>query len=169
MKAEYGPVPCRATKGSAGYDFFAVDDVMLCKGAWVEFDSGVRLDGDERPYIRTYREYMPSRAYDTDEGTTVRFGPILTETDKLYLDNWCMLIVPRSGLGFRYGFELANTVGVIDQDYRGPIRFKVRCERDITIQNGDRFAQGIIVPFGILSEERPPSKDREGGFGSTGE
>ena len=45
MKAEYGPVPCRATMGSAGYDFFAVDDVMLCKGAWVEFDSGVRLDG----------------------------------------------------------------------------------------------------------------------------
>ena len=168
MISDDGLVPCRATKGSAGYDFHAIDDIMLCKDTWVEFDSGVRLDGNERPYIRTYREYMPQRAYDTAEGA-VRFGPIVTETDRVYLDNWCMLIVPRSGLGFRYGFELANTVGVIDQDYRGPIRFKVRCERDITIQRGDRFAQGIIVPFGILSEERTPVKDREGGFGSTGE
>ena len=28
-----------------------------------------------------------------------------------------LLVVPRSGLGFRYGIKLSNTVGVIDADY----------------------------------------------------
>ena len=46
--------------------------------------------------------------------------------------------------------------------------FSVTADRDITIQCGDRFAQGLIVPYGILSEERPPTKERDGGIGSTG-
>ena len=167
MISDGGVVPCRATKGSAGYDFYAMDDIMLCAGKWTEFDSGVRLDGNERPYITAYREITPSRAYNVDDGT-VCFGPIVHEADKIYLNQWVMLIVPRSSLGFKYNFELANTVGVIDQDYRGPIRFKVRCDRDIMLQVNDRFAQGLIVPYGILSDERPPTKERDGGIGSTG-
>ena len=167
MISDGGVVPCRATKGSAGYDFYAMDDIMLCAGKWTEFDSGVRLDGNERPYITAYREITPSRAYNIDDGT-VCFGPIVHEADKIYLNQWVMLIVPRSSMSFKYGFRLRTGTSVIDQDFRGPITFSVTADRDITLQRNDRFAQGLIVPYGILSEERPPTKERDGGIGSTG-
>ena len=32
-------------------------------------------------------------------------------------DGWVLLIVPKSGLGFRYRLQLDNTVGGIDSDY----------------------------------------------------
>ena len=34
-------------------------------------------------------------------------------------DGWVLMLYPRSGLGFKYRMQLANTVGVIDSDYYG--------------------------------------------------
>lgn len=158
MISDGGVVPCRATKGSAGYDFYAMDDIMLCAGKWTEFDSGVRLDGNERPYITAYREITPSRAYNIDDGT-VCFGPIVHEADKIYLNQWVMLIVPYEELCQKYGLCFAETIKIIPSSYRGPIRFRVRCDRDITLQVHDKVATGYIVPFGMLSEERPPLRE----------
>lgn len=39
--------------------------------------------------------------------------------------NQCLLIYPRSGMGFKYRLSLANTVGVIDADYRNHILIKL--------------------------------------------
>ena len=164
MISDGGVVPCRATKGSAGYDFYAMDDIMLCAGRWTEFDSGVRLDGNERPYITAYREITPSRAYNIDDGT-VCFGPIVHEADRIYLNQWVMLIVPHEELCQKYGLCFAETVKVVPSACRDPIRFKVRCDRDITIQTYDKLATGYIVPYGILSEEHVPMKGRTGDLG----
>ena len=84
-----------------------------------------------------------------------------------------LLIVPRSGLGFRYGIRLSNTVGVIDADYcdsdnEGHIIISLENPSETTIElpEGKAFAQGIVVkyeiPDGAESEE-----SRAGGFGST--
>lgn len=149
MISDGGVVPCRATKGSAGYDFYAMDDIMLCAGKWTEFDSGVRLDGNERPYITAYREITPRRAYNID-GETVCFGPVVHEADKLYLNQWVMLIVPYEELCQKYGLCFAETVKTVLSTCRDSIRFKVRCDRDITIQVHDKIATGYIVPFGLF-------------------
>ena len=82
-----------------------------------------------------------------------------------------ILILPRSGYGVKTGFYLANTMGLIDSDYRDSIKvfFNIR-HGILDIKKGDRIAQFIIVPVGRLKDELPPSlRERRGGFGSTGE
>ena len=85
---------------------------------------------------------------------------------------WVLLIVPRSSLGFKYGLRLANTTGVIDSDYygaanEGHIQVRLTCDRPVTVAAGDRFCQGIFLPYG-LAEEEDSFAGRTGGMGSTG-
>ena len=84
-----------------------------------------------------------------------------------------LLIVPRSGLGFRYGIRLSNTVGVIDADYcdsenEGHIIISLENPSETTIElaEGKAFAQGIIVKYEI-PEGAESEESRSGGFGST--
>ena len=83
-----------------------------------------------------------------------------------------LIMVPRSGLGVKYGMRLTNTVGVIDADYycasnEGHIMASVVSSFPMTISAGDRFMQGVILPYYRCGEES--TKKRNGGFGSTGE
>ena len=85
---------------------------------------------------------------------------------------WVLLLMPRSSLGFKYGLRLTNTVGVIDSDYygaanEGHIQVRLTCDRHVHIRRGDRFCQGIFVPYG-LAEEAEETAQRTGGMGSTG-
>lgn len=84
-----------------------------------------------------------------------------------------LLIVPRSGLGFKYGIKLSNTVGVIDADYcdsdnEGHIIISLEnpSDQDVMLESGKPFAQGIIVKFEI-PEGAESNAARNGGFGST--
>lgn len=80
----------------------------------------------------------------------------------------------RSGLATKRGIRLANSVGVIDSDYRGEVIVALHNDSDIeqTISNGERIAQLIIIPYlncsakqaNALSETERGSN----GFGSTG-
>ena len=87
---------------------------------------------------------------------------------------WVLLIFPRSGLGFKHHLRLANTTGVIDSDYvnaanSGHILVKVvnGCDHAFTLQRGERFCQGVFVPYGLAEEASQPG-ERSGGLGSTG-
>lgn len=87
---------------------------------------------------------------------------------------WVLLLFPRSSLGFRHQMCLSNTVGVIDSDYslaanEGHILVKVHNGGDhaLCIHAGERFCQGIFLPYG-LAEEAEVSAARDGGIGSTG-
>lgn len=89
-------------------------------------------------------------------------------------NEWVLMLYPRSGLGFKYGFELKNTVGVIDSDYydsdnEGHIMAKIsQNEEDILyLQSGQGFMQGIFTEYGITRNDNAIAK-RNGGFGSTG-
>ena len=89
-------------------------------------------------------------------------------------EGWVLTIYPRSGLGFKYRFQLDNSVGVIDSDYRGEIRVGLVNQSDApyTIQPGDRVAQLAVVP--VVQAQLIPCADLDetergaGGFGSTG-
>ena len=86
---------------------------------------------------------------------------------------WVLMIFPRSSLGFKYDVRLSNTVGIIDSDYafaknEGHIMVKLRnpLDRPVTIARGDRFCQGVFLPYGT-AEESGEFAVRQGGFGST--
>lgn len=87
-----------------------------------------------------------------------------------------MLILSRSGHGFKHGTRLANCVGLIDSDYRGEIKVKLvrdpyDCPSGLQINPGDRIAQAIIVPIPEVEWEEGDLSETvrgEGGFGSTG-
>lgn len=84
-----------------------------------------------------------------------------------------LLVMPRSGLGFKYGIRLSNTVGVIDADYcdsdnEGHIIVSLEnpSGQDVQLEEGKPFAQGIVVKYEV--PEGAGSDDaRNGGFGST--
>lgn len=93
-------------------------------------------------------------------------------------NNYFLMIVPRSGLGFKYGVRLMNSVGIIDSDYinsdnEGHIWIKLvypilKCEqKPMIIKQGEAICQGIILPFGKFIDEDTDFKTRNGGFGST--
>ena len=84
-----------------------------------------------------------------------------------------LLILPRSGLGFRYGIRLTNTVGVIDADYcnsdnEGHIIISLEnpSTSNVQLPEGKAFCQGIVVNYEI-PEGSESDAERSGGFGST--
>lgn len=85
-----------------------------------------------------------------------------------------LFVFPRSGLGAKYGITLANSVGVVDSDYRGEIMVPLinHGQDAFTVETGMRIAQLIAMP--VLSQEWQEtdsldSTDRgTGGFGSSG-
>lgn len=83
-------------------------------------------------------------------------------------------IFARSGLATRQGLRPANCVGVIDSDYRGPVKVALHNDTDEAkvVYALDRIAQLIILPyfnvdFNIVDELDDTNRG-EGGFGSTG-
>ena len=81
-------------------------------------------------------------------------------------------IFPRSSI-YKTNTMLANSVGVIDSDYRGPLIIKLRKMKNYTsYKSGERCAQLLIQPVSnieFVEVEELESTDRgEGGFGSSG-
>lgn len=88
-------------------------------------------------------------------------------------EGWLLQIFPRSSLGFKYRLTLNNTVGIIDSDYynadnEGHIFIKMtNCgDKNLTIEKGKAFAQGVFTEYGITVDDEAAG-ERTGGFGST--
>lgn len=84
-----------------------------------------------------------------------------------------MLIFSRSGHGFKSGIRLSNCVGVIDSDYRGEVKVKLKSDSDaLFVEQGDRIAQAMVIPFPRVQftevNELSETVRGAGGFGSTG-
>lgn len=80
-------------------------------------------------------------------------------------------VMPRSGLGTKYGIKLNNTVGLIDPDYRGNVFVSISTDEEYTLQPYERFAQLVIVPVLLgyeFVDELDDTARGDGGFGSTG-
>lgn len=102
-----------------------------------------------------------------DTGLNVSFDP-----------DHVLMIHGRSGLASKYGIRLSNGVGVVDADYRGPLKVILRSDR-LTLSEliqqikvGDRVAQAILMPIPEVRWQHVYELDAtdrgEGGFGSTG-
>lgn len=84
-----------------------------------------------------------------------------------------LLVFSRSGHGFHHGVRLANSVGVIDSDYRGTVQVRLHCDGPHwTVEPGDRVAQGLLLPIERVEfvdhEELTETKRGKRGLGSTG-
>lgn len=87
------------------------------------------------------------------------------------------LLFPRSSI-YKVDLSLANSVGVVDANYRGEVKFmfkeavmgeySVGCRYNI----GDRIGQLIVMPLPqfepVFVDELDNTNDRGGGYGSTG-
>ncbi len=147
MRQEYDGIilPRRQTKYSAGYDFYIPYDLCINSYNATMFPTGVR-------WVR-----------DDDEQYDPNWPPI----------NLVLMCFPRSSLGFKYGTHLVNTAAIIDQDYccadnEGHIICKMMTNSIVQLNKGDRYMQGIILPFGLVENDSPVSEARTGGIGSTG-
>lgn len=87
---------------------------------------------------------------------------------------YTLLIFPRSSMFKKHGVMLANSVGVLDEDYAGAqdeLRLHIYnpTHEPITIAAGERVAQGLFAPILRAEwEEAEASSANRGGFGSTG-
>lgn len=89
-------------------------------------------------------------------------------------EGWRAVVVPRSNIS-KHPWVLANSVGIIDSDYRGEwlVKFKaITDEVTLPYTVGERIAQVYFervtdVAFAEV-EELDQTERGEGGFGSTG-
>lgn len=84
-------------------------------------------------------------------------------------------IFARSSTPLKKGLIVANGVGVLDSDYCGPtdeVKIQVMnvTAGPVTVQKGDRIAQGVVMPFVRVEIEEGAGAEApsRGGFGSTG-
>ncbi len=94
----------------------------------------------------------------------------------IFIDDphYAAMLLPRSGLGHKYGIVLGNLTGLIDSDYQGQLFVSVwnRGPLRYTIDVGERIAQLIVVPvvqaaFEIVTDFST-SQRGDGGFGHSG-
>lgn len=76
----------------------------------------------------------------------------------------------RSSLGIKKGLCLSNGTGIIDSDYVWNIGISIynRSDETVSIEEGERFAQGIFESYLLTCDDEPLESQRLGGFGSTG-
>src|ERR1041385_5634994 len=160
-KSEGVTLPQHGSDKAAGYDITAISDPIII---------GYRNEGDNSWSSVDYIEY--------------KTGLFIAPQSRLHLHT---LIHPRSSIS-KYNLVLANSIGLIDNDYRGEIlcRFKYIWQpEDLVIESnikgfihmdkiykkGDKIAQ-LIAEFTNFIEfkfvdELDQTERGEGGFGST--
>lgn len=162
-------LPSYATQGSAALDLVATKDYTIYPGERVMIGTGLAI------WIGSSSlEDRPPWSYFYDNNSVAGF------------------IIPRSGLGTK-GLVLANTIGLIDQDYQGELKisawnsnermWKLEHETNnvtdisghtkIEIKAGDRIAQMYFAPvikaqWDIVEEFTDSTERGAGGFNSTG-
>ena len=84
------------------------------------------------------------------------------------------VVAGRSGHGLKHGVTMANSIGVIDSDYRGEISVVLinHGSEPFEVRRGDRIAQMVITELPevelLLSDKLSATDRGQGGFGSTG-
>ena len=131
-------IPVRKTANSAGYDVEAASDMV----------------------IPPYKPGMKPSLIPT--GLKAYCQP----------DEFFMLVNRSSGP--KKGFLMSNSIGIIDADYYGNsdndghifVCLQNEGDKVIEIKKGDRFVQGIFIPY-LVTDDDATTDLRKGGIGST--
>ncbi len=154
----YYDLPSYATPDSAAMDLVCTEDVVLYPGETKMIPTGLAI------WIGATLMKPQLVLHSQDDG----IGSIASY-DQLGMEG---LILPRSGLGTQ-GLVLANTIGLIDEDYQGELKvsawnrntenpkvtdfllngsetvkyFAEGLRSNIELKAGDRFAQLMFIPI----------------------
>jgi dUTP pyrophosphatase len=121
-----------------------------------------------------------SAGYDIESAETLTIEPgeikRVPTGLKVYMPgDEALFVYPRSSLGIKKGLITSNAVGVVDADYydnpdnEGHLMVPILnfSKVAVTIEKGERIAQGIFQKF-FLTEDDQANGKRTGGFGSSG-
>lgn len=157
-------LPKRATKAAAGYDFEAIEDVVV-PSIW------------KQGIATALKAAFKKEEALLDDALLKEVKPILVPTGvKAYMgDEEFLQLCNRSSNPLKRFLLLGNGVGVIDSDYynndnnEGHIMFQFINFglKDVTIKKGERVGQGIFLPF-LKADGDTSDTERTGGFGSSG-
>jgi dUTP pyrophosphatase len=167
-------LPAYQTEGAAGFDFRA------CLYRTIYRVRGIKKE----PFVydikeNHYRKFdnIDENIIDKDIKPSVLILPdetlLLPTGFKVSFCKWRVLkLFIRSSLSIQ-GLVLANSVGIIDSDYRGEVMMAIKNVSNVThtINHGDRVVQSILEELirPKLVEGTTEQTDRgQGGFGSTG-
>ena len=160
-----------------------IDDLPVKKLNARYFEKVFKVDYDgEIPWEDLklpFRSTVHSAGYDFVSPISFTLQP---EEEKVIALGWLckmmpdemLLLMPKSGLGFKYKMRLANTIGLGDADFynaNGEYKVKVCNEGDkvIEIEAGQKIGQAVITKYlTVEGDTLDYGETRVGGFGSTG-
>ena len=116
-------LPCRATKGSAGYDFFAPFAFSLPAGSTIKIPTGIRAKMDEDWVLKVYPRSGLGFKYRLQMNNTVG----IIDSDYYYSDN-----------------EGHIFIKMTNDSKEG---------KTVEVQAGSGFAQGIFLEYGITVDD----------------
>ena len=116
-------LPKRATKGSAGYDFFAVEDIELKPGETVKVPTGIRARIEEGWVLKIYPR----------SGLGFKF--------RLQLDNTVGII---DSDYYNSSNEGHIMIKITNNSLEG---------KTVSVKKGEAFAQGVFVEYGITVDD----------------
>ena len=157
--------------------FYEIFDEALLKYHNYAIELPIKLDENAQ---------MPMYAHDTDACADIYASqditlPAHSLSNKVHTglhialpESWVFMVEPRSSIGYKTGLRLSNSMGIIDEDYRGEIciLYDNISDSDYEIKAGDRIAQiwvERVERFKPVTVNILPTTERgEGGFGSSG-
>lgn len=162
--------PERSTSGSAGYDFRVPFDIDIPENTPVVVPTGIIADLSKLFKVNddTAKKELDKIDEDTDENALYNNSISYSNMPSVYL-----ALYPRSSFGFKYGFRMLNTTGIIDADYaynesnEGHIMVGFIVSKRLKLEQGTKFCQGIIQPYFTMEDDNT-TNTRSGGYGSTG-
>lgn len=116
-------LPKRATKGSAGYDFFLTADISLMPNETVKIPTGIRAKMDEGWVLKIYPRSGLGFKYRLRLNNTVG----IIDSDYYYSDNEGHIFI-----------KITNESNE---------------EKSVSLKCGDAFAQGIFIEYGITEDD----------------
>lgn len=170
------PLPTRATKFSAGYDFVVAEDIVVPP---IDFaQTKLRDHIFEQNIAKDYYGFLNPLTLDKIASITkeLKTKPALVSTGmkcKLGSNEYLEISV-RSSTPLKHWLICANGQGIIDADYygnesnEGEIFFQLinLSPFAIELKRGDKIGQGIIKKY-IVTEDDVVKGERSGGLGST--
>ena len=122
------PLPKRATKGSAGYDFFAPFDITLAPGQTIKIPTGIRAKMEDNWVLKLYPR----------SGLGFKF--------RLQLNNTVGIIDSDYYNAKNEGHIFCKLTNDTHQD------------KLVEVEKGAGMVQGIFVPFGITIDDEVTSE-----------
>ncbi len=153
----------------------------MIKNLFIQYLSDTDDDFPVPDYETSGSSGLDIRAYLTKEERS--FGKVLMPGQRLLIPTGFKIEMPcgyegqirsRSGLALQFGIGLANGVGTIDSDYRGPLGVIMMNwgSAPYTIKHSQRIAQLVIVKYTRVKLKVVKDLSRtvrnDSGFGSTG-